>query len=401
MNIINKIKYQILLYKWRRKGRRKKTVRMKINNVISVFNQFNQNQIRYVVLRWFDDVPLTAAEEAAYDQDVDMLIDVQDINQIALIASENSGVIKCDLYSITGAHGTAYKGMPYYPPILAEHILNNRVLHPNGFYVPSPQIHFYSLSYHLVYHKGLESGIPSGCEMPSDKNPKRPYRALLETFGSDLNIKLKKPYTLLSLHEYLKKENWHMPSDLMERWPKQTSWHKYLIKYEHKLLDEWAQKLSNLIIFIVREDAINSRYINTIQSMLKEKFEILRVEYLSEEQKISVARNVRGGNWIEHSKTTFIGPMIAIICFDHHPEGFDDPERARKYPLVKNKNVFRKHEIRNQLNRDTTLQRKLLALHGSDNGYETQHMLQAIYGNKVETINLEIYRQLFPDNDDL
>ena len=34
-------------------------------------------------------------------------------------------------------------------------ILNRRILHPNGFYVPCKEDHFYSLLYHAIFHKGV------------------------------------------------------------------------------------------------------------------------------------------------------------------------------------------------------------------------------------------------------
>ena len=44
-------------------------------------------------------------------------------------------------------------GDNYYDKNLQQDILNTRVKHPNGFYIPNKEMHLYSLIYHAIIHK--------------------------------------------------------------------------------------------------------------------------------------------------------------------------------------------------------------------------------------------------------
>jgi hypothetical protein len=388
-----------LLRKWRKKGHQKKTVRLAISRVPELFAKFNDQAIRYVVLRWFDEVPLTPQDEQNYTEDIDLLIGGEPFNEIARIACQQSGQIKCDLYSVTGRKGTSYCGMPYYPPIIAEAILNSRQLYHGVFYVPSPVNHFLSLAYHVVYHKGLDSGIPSGCYLKSNPDSKRPYHQLLKELGRNIGASIPQSFTLMDLHEYLKHSDWDMPYDLLERWPSKSDWHRHLLQHERSLLQPWVDRMPHLLVFFIREDVIQCDKTEAVYEILQEKFTILKTEFLTAQQTKSVMRKVRGGSWVEHRGTTWIPPKIAIVCYDYNPVWINenDMEKTKAYPLVKNQNVFQKHKVRAQLNNIAKAEKEIIGLHGSDNAYEAQHMLMAIYGQDMERINNELLKQVTAD----
>lgn len=385
-----------LLSKWRKRKRRKRTIRLEVRNVAGLFEAFDRQGIVYVVLRGFDEVPLTASQENGYDDDIDLLVAGGQVERIADIVCRQPGKIKCDLYGSTGRRGTSYHGMPYYPPVLAELILADRRRYKSGFYVPAPLTAFRAMLYHLVYHKGLDAGIDSGCHLSSNPNPKRPYRQLVEDMGQSVGADIVRPYTLASMHEYLQQCDWDMPFDLLERWPVQTDWHKYLRHQCKAALQNWVDKLPHLLVFFVREDAIKHGQQQAILDMLREKFSVLKMEDLTEQQIHSVIRKVRGGTWIEHKGTTLIMPKIAAICYDFAPAPVDesDVEKIKNYPLVQNRNVFQKHGIRSYLNNEVEAHPKIIGIHGSDNAYEAQHMLGAIYGDEVDRINNEILEKV-------
>jgi len=401
-NIINKFRKRSLLAKWRRRSRRKKNIRLYVSDLAGMFNDFDSYGIEYVVLRWFDEVPVTREQEFNHDDinDVDILINVDDLDGVAEIVCLRPGRIKCDLYNVTGRRGMSYLGMQYFPATLAKEILEKRVRYNSTFYVPDDFTSFLSLAYHLVYHKGFASGILSGCQLQSDKAPKRPYGLLLEKLGQSLDIDISPPYTLLKLHKYLKRHGWDMPYDLIERWPRRTEWHKELLRVELGILDKRAQKLPDLLVFFIREDMIQLGLTDTICDMLREKFAILKTINLSQEQIDRVVRQVRGGNWLEYKGTAVVPPKIAVLCYDNNPVGLDesDEDKTRDYPLVKNRNVFHKHDIRERLKKITNSSKKVTGIHGSDNAYESQHMLRAIFGDdQIEPINTEILSANTPE----
>jgi len=348
-----------------------------------------------VVLRWFDEVPLTQDAECSTTHDIDFLVDAGRIGEIVRLASRFPGQVKCDLYSPTGKHATAFKKMPYYPPVLADEILANRELARDSFYVPTAELHFKSLAFHLVYHKGTSSGIPSGTEIRSDAKTVRPYAGLLEELAQQLKIPVERPFTLLKLHNYLKSVGWSMPHDLMVRWPQQHDWMRWLAGHEEELIDGFAQRLPNLIVFLLRSDAIELGMETKTVELLQSRFWLLKSEHLTGEQIRQVMRSVRGGNWMEHGKTMLVEPRVALICYDLSPKlvAEDDPLR-KKYPFVTNANAFFKNEVRDRLNDLFPATQNRVAIHGSDNAFEAQHYLHAIFGDRHADVCGELARAL-------
>jgi hypothetical protein len=398
LRIFAQLRKQLAIQAWRRKARKKSTARLMITDVPGFLQKLEQRGIRSVVLRWPDEVPQSASAEKVCTEDVDLLIDGNGLDCAIEIAAGQPGKIKCDLYTSTGHRGTTYRKMPYYPPVLADRILSHRECYNSSFHIPDPLTHFCSLAFHLVYHKGLESGIPSGCHLETSPAPKRDYGKLLEGLACAAGIPLEAPTSLFQLHQLLKKHDWEMPPDLLVRWPKQTDWHRWLLKQETNLLCPWAEKLPNLLVFILREDATGHGLTSQICEMLSEKFSILAVEEFSEQQQNSVMRKVRGGNWTEHRKTTLVRPTVAVICYDHHPakvaEGAAGKKAKSSYPLVENQNIFLKHEIRERINQLQKIQPAIHGIHGSDNAYESQHMIQAVFGPESDRMNQQFLNEV-------
>ena len=388
---IDSARQRLRVLAWKRRARRKHTVRFRIGGVCKFLQALEAEQIRTVVLRQPETVPRDAAAEARFDDDVDLLIDGSRLHRTVEIAAAFPGSIKCDPYTNTGHRGTPYRKLPYYPPVLADRILADRELYDNAFHIPAPATRLWSLAYHVVYHKGTDSGLPSGCDLETNPDPKRDYQHRLVELAARRGLDWSSGLTLESLHEQLKSQGWEMPPDLMARWPVQTDWHRWLYEREIKILDPWARRLPDLLVFLVRDDAVAEGLENRICEMLAEKFQVLEVHSLDKTQVDSVMRRVRGGNWIEHRKTTLIPPRIAVTCYDHAPtSSATDSVTARlqlKHPHVTNLNVFHKHVIRKRLNLGRRQQPTLHALHGSDNACESQHMLGAIHADCLGQAN--------------
>ena len=389
LNLLQKIRLIRVQILWRKARKRGRTLRLRVGNVSGFLEQLNARGIRYVVLRWFEEVPLDLASEVRFAEDIDFLMDHSRLDEVVRIASEHPGEIKCDIYSPTGKRATGYKKMPYYPPVLADEVLEHRVLYKNAFYVPASDYFFKSLAYHLTYHKGLTSGIPSGTDsLDGCLSAKRPYRLLLEELGDSVGVtSVPKPYTLLELHSYLRDVEWSMPYDLMVRWPKEKDWMQYLAKHEQQRYLSNADRLPNLIVFLLRSDGTADEDVkDAAMQLVEESFTVLRVVDLDDKKMRRVTRSVRGGNWVEHGGREYVPPTIALICNDESPMPFDsgDP-RIRKYPLISNANVLCKNDIREEINRRfPTSGSKRIVLHASDNRLEAQHHLEAVFGDEYQ-----------------
>lgn len=369
----------------RRKAKRRGgKLRLRIGNLRGFLHELNQRKIPYVVLRWFEEVPLTPEEEAAYQEDVDFLIDHDRVKELMEVASRHPGLVKCEFYSAAGKSGTASRGLPYYPPQFADEILAKRILYRDEFYIPDPAHHLLSLAFHLTYHKGPSSGIPTGTEaFPDQAGAKRPYGELLQKLATSLGTPLEEPLTLTSLHHYLRAHSWAMPYDLMLRWRREPEWAKHLAAAEEKELFTYAEQLPNLVIFFVRADASGDPVVREATvAMIKEKFDLLKTIPLDEAAVQRVLRSVRGGNWVEHHGRIQVPPALALICNDPNPTPFapDDPRR-KKYPLIDNANALYKNKVRSAINEQfPDDQHKRTVLHASDNTMEAHHHLYYLAG---------------------
>ena len=138
--------------------------------IAGFLHQLAQAQVRHVVLRWFETLPTLPPGE-----DLDLLVADEDLSKVEALLDAAPGVFPCDLYSVSGLPGTDLDGLPYFPPFLAQQIIDTARPHPSGARVPDPQRHFLSLAYHVVYHKGPSSGLPPGAG--SIDTPQRPDHA--------------------------------------------------------------------------------------------------------------------------------------------------------------------------------------------------------------------------------
>lgn len=77
---------------------------------LGLFQKLHERNIRYVVLRWFNELPDWPAGE-----DVDILIDINDLNRIDDLFVRNDQSIPCDVYASSESKGADMKGLAYYP----------------------------------------------------------------------------------------------------------------------------------------------------------------------------------------------------------------------------------------------------------------------------------------------
>jgi hypothetical protein len=200
-------------------------VRNYIKNNIPIEDFFAfllENKINYVVLRWFEELPYIAPNE-----DLDILMDDNDIKKIKGLLTSVPNNKKIDLYSVTALYSN--KGLSYYPIRLAKEILYNKVLYKEKYFVPSPEHHFLSLSYHAIYHKGERSGLTSDSVTLGDYTPEHNYKEILANMARELSIDTE--INLDKLHEYLTSKNWNPSVDTLRKLSKKSGsiWQKSII----------------------------------------------------------------------------------------------------------------------------------------------------------------------------
>jgi hypothetical protein len=366
-------------------GLKNGTVRFKITDLSGFYDFLNAEGIPYVVLRWAEDVPMSAQEELTNYHDVDHLIDHSHIRLIMKYAAMRPGKVKCDFYSSSGRSGTSYKGMPYYMPIHAMQILASRVLDKRGFYRPCPEDEFYAYAYHLCYHKGHRCGIPTGMKIPHELSPARNYLLGLVSMAESLNITLPESINLLKLHEFLVENGWGMSNDLMVRWPDP---HPVLIEFMRR--EEIASKsdldaAKRLTVFVLRDDCDLLELKKEAFKLISGRFTIVEEVDLDEEAQNRVMRMTRGGNWVEKYRAEPVKPIAAIICLNSEKAGplpvpMSPGKLSRRYPHLENTDILIKRVIRERINQISPLPYHRVGVHATDNPLDSVETLKAVLG---------------------
>ena len=376
------LRYRWELFKWKRRVRRRHSPRIRIGRIAEFFQRLEELNIPYAVLRYPEEIPVTPEQEKVYKGDIDIMVDSRFLEQFCRVVSEHPGSIRVDMYSEGVRLGSGYARMPYYPPVLAAELLAARERHEKGFFTVGGAEGVYSLLYHQTYHKGLLSALPSGvAELTSlAESDKHNIAETLRCQAAAAGVTLPEELTLLSLHKFLAEHEWSMPFDLLCRWPKRNAWHDYLQKLMAAELLSMQGNLRDIIIFLIRRDAVELGADAAIIKGITEKFVILDTVRLDKTAQDRVLRQTRGGDWTKHKSHLVVPPEIAVICHDPAPRAPEaGDKKANKHFNVTNVNVFYKHELRDRLAREYP-QNSTNFMHSSDNDLESCAYLYAVYG---------------------
>ncbi len=344
------------------------------------FKYLEKSQVSYTILRWFNSLP-----EIFPGEDIDMLVADENIEVVETILKEQPGLIPCDIYSVSGLPGTAYRNMAYYPPLLAKQILKESVIFKDYFRVPSSKEHFLSLAYHAIYHKGKSSGIPKSLhnDMQLTCEPEHNYAGILASIAKSLGINVE--ITLKALDAYLASEGWQPPQDSLARLDSKELWLQ-----QSQLSDTAQHKEKNfdgLVVFFIRQNALEFGLQNKIvNSLSREGFNILVEKRLNSQEIERVKHRVRGGNWGKGPWQKSGGnPVIIVVAYDLVPIPPSSVHKA-KQPNLSNARILFKNKIRNELNNILPSSEKCNLLHSSDNEQEAWDYLQIALPNEIDQI---------------
>jgi hypothetical protein len=185
------------------------------------FSTLGDREIRYVVLRWFDELP-----EIKPGSDVDLLIDDRDVGAISDLFTDEVRGTACDLFSVSGLPpGTSYRRIPYLPPDRAAEVLDRAVLFRGLLKVPSPEDHFLSLAYHAVYQKGLRSGLPTSLPgLQPEPEPRHDYAGDLRRLAAAVGLDV--PIRMEDLDEHLAARGWRPSPGMRVELGRRNPWVK-------------------------------------------------------------------------------------------------------------------------------------------------------------------------------
>ena len=335
--------------------------------VAEFLKRLNREGVRHAVLRWFETLP-----ELPPGEDLDLLVDDASLNAVRAMLEEGPGVQPVDLYSVTGLPGADFRRMPYYPPYLAEQLLERAVDHRGLCRVPAPREHFLSLAYHALYHKGAASGLASAEMMPAAKRVDHDYASILQRLAVRLGIDV--PITLDGLDAYLDSESWRPPHDMLVRLARHNRWVRSRLK---KPAD--AQTDHRVAVFLLRSVALERGGIERASELLDQHgFQVLAARQFESALATTIARSVRGGNWGRgpwpHSGGV---PVAAIVAYDPAPI-VPNRRQKRRFPFLANARLLVKEQIRDAFNDGYPSEQHCNVIHSSDNGREALDYLRII-----------------------
>ena len=363
--------------------RKKKGGRWRLRPGISLadfFRELNKKNARYCVLRWFDGLPAVAPGE-----DVDLLIADDDLPALEglLTREHHPETTPFDVYSTSGLPGAAFRGLPYYPPALAVRILENARMHVSGARVPAPLDHFYSLAYHVVYHKGPASRLEEG-------GGDHDYQSVLTELGREVGIVFEP--TLRGLDRCLAESGWRPPLDTLVKLAKQNSFCGVLV--EESLAR--APRLPGLAVFVVRDLGVEVGATACIREEIERVgFEVLAEVALNGDERERARDEIRGGNW---SKGPFGqsagGPAVLLAAFDAFPSEVDEA-MAKEHPGSDNLLVhLAKRKVRRRFNDGKSSDQQANIIHASDSATHAWHYLDLVNPAVAESVAAKVRERL-------
>jgi len=324
---------------------------------------------KYVVLRWFENLP-----DIDEGEDIDVLIADEDAQVFVESMNHLPGTIPCDTYSVSGGKGFDYAGIAYYPPEKAREVLETRISHNEHFFVPNNEMHVRTLAFHAAYHKGEKSGISSKYnEVLVSKKPEHKYKEALEDLGLLVS-------SLEELDEELLKFSWQPPKDTLRRFSKHNKWVRRHFNFQNTKED------LSLSVFVLREKASEHGFVEEIEKILfSEGFSIFATKTLSGEELVAGKKYIRGGNWDCGPWPASGGdPHTAIVAFDVMPKKLSAGQKIQ-YPHVYNARIVEvKNRIRERLNERLSKEEACNMLHSSDNSEEALEYMDLLFPGEQE-----------------
>ena len=347
------------------------------------FEELNNKKISYCILRWFENLP-----EVGDDEDVDLLVEDDDLTRVHSIIDKKPGIIPFDIYSKSGIPGSDFKNLPYYVYSLADKVLKNAILFKDTFKVPDWENYFYLLAYHVIFHKGEDSGLPSKqYNLVPQIKADHDYLYHLKEISIKANIDIN-DFTLENLHKYLDSKGYVPPLDTQYKLSLNNQYLKaYLEDIQHQ--SDSLKRFEGLVCFVIREKVIEAGLLKDVELFIqKEGFVIIRTVEIDESVKEGFTQQVRGGNWNQGPWPSNAGkPSVLIVAFDVYPIKPDIFDH-RQHPGLTNKRILNKNEIRNNLNeRFSNKAEWCNGIHSSDNEIQAVEYLSLAGIDKDEVYN--------------
>ena len=330
---------------------------IRVDNPATLFDWLHKNDVRYVVLRDFDGLSISAGENVQID-DLDLLVEDGAIPDLAtqFKTTRSPDGIKCDLYGVRGEHGSDYHGHAHLPEELGERILQQRQLSATGVYVPDDEGYLRSLLYHLSYHKNIQSGFHwDDSSMATNSPHRRTVQGLLQS----LDVKLE--FTHQAFDAYLRDAGYGVTPERLNAYI-QHDFHHHRKSLAHARIADRQPGEMNL--FVVRKIAVKKRKDGELLEKIRDQYRVIASKPITWSRRISTRKQMRGGKWRRGGH-----PYIAVVVFDPSPIPSSEEQRAI-HPFVFNARQFIKPQWRDWFVAETGVKATANPIHSTDNEAE-------------------------------
>jgi hypothetical protein len=332
-----------------------------------LLDRFEDEHVRYVVLRWFDDLPQIEPGE-----DLDVLVADEDLEVVHRVLDASPGTFPVDLYTVSGLPGTDFRSVAYYPPPLAAGLLERSERHGSGYRVPNPRDHFLSLAYHALYHKGGGSGLPSTLvDRRSGTAPDHDYRVHLEDLSEDAGFD--GPLTMESLDDHLQVAGWRPPRDTLARLAPGNPW------IRRRFFPAASPPEPPLLtIFVLRDVASTDAEVDALRHLATEHgFDVVLTHRMTPTEREQCTLHMRGGNWERGPfPVSGGGPAVVLAALDDHPLPPTASQRRRFPGLDNARTVTVKEAFRTRFQAPLASEARCNPIHTSDGQEDAWHYLE-------------------------
>ncbi|WP_265523740.1 hypothetical protein [Oerskovia flava] len=341
--------------------------------------------LRYAILRWFEALPRIEPGE-----DLDVLVADADVASLRTLVESEPGTMPLDLYSVSGLSASDYQGAAYYPPHLAEQILDRAVVHPSGFLVPAPDDHLHSLAYHAVYHKGERSGLPSRGLGSAVPDPEHDYRAVLQDLAAANSRTV--PEVFEDLDAYLADNGWRPPTDALRRLASANPWAAGLLGVERTVDLDGAE----LAVFLVREATLSALDPQEVDTLLEHfGFDVITSHDLDDDARARAAQALRGGNWGRGPFPQSGGPPVRLVVALHYSPLPPYEWLRERYPHLTSSETYEaKSAIRQLVEERVPEAEHFNPLHSSDSPAEAWEYLEVVAPGDIDRVRTEAARRV-------
>lgn len=340
--------------------------------VKGLITYLNNNHVNYVVPRFFERFPKLYRPNGG---DLDILVHDDDAHLVRGFLRDNPGRIPVDVHTVFGpAPGSG--DMPYYVPKLAMSMLNNSIKGPIGCNIPNNNDYFLSFLYHILFHKGFFSGLPSA-RFPYYENAK-PENDYL-SFSLELAKVAKKKYvgTMEDAERVLLEAGYIPKLDTLAAIAKVNTWVKRMYFEDSKIIEK------GLSVLILREICATYGWVNSIiKDFEAQNFQLIRKVVFTKKEVSFFSSVLRGGNWYVplENKEQYL-PHSAYILLDKQNTGSYVALGGTKESRIR----LLKEALRSKY--DNSLHS---FVHATDDTSQAYQYIEDIWGEEKENIYQEI-----------